>query len=58
MRFTLTFYGRVKGAIGINYTITTVVEADDCEDAKLKLYDTHEPYFGVHRITCREIPAP
>jgi hypothetical protein len=40
--YKATFMGRQKGAIGIFYKITDTVEADNREDANLKLYDNYE----------------
>ena len=41
-KFTIEFYGRTKGAIGIFYTIRDSVEAETKEKAILKLYDKYE----------------
>jgi hypothetical protein len=41
-KFKFRFVGREKGAIGIFYEIHKDVEAFNLEDARLKLYDTHE----------------
>jgi hypothetical protein len=40
--FTLRFWGRKRGAIGICYFITAVVFAESLESAKLSLYDDYE----------------
>lgn len=42
MVYEASFYGKTKGAIGISYTISTTVEADDKEQARIKLYDRYE----------------
>lgn len=41
-RFTFEFIGRQRGALGINSHFVVTVEAETEEDARLKLYDTHE----------------
>ena len=41
-KFTIEFYGRIKGSIGIFYTIRDSVEAETKEEAILKLYDKYE----------------
>lgn len=41
-KYRLTFDGRTRGAIGIFYLCSIVVEATDEESARLKLYETHE----------------
>ena len=41
-KFTIEFYGRTKGSIGIFYTIRDSVEAETKEEAILKLYDKYE----------------
>jgi hypothetical protein len=42
MKYTAHFIGKNKGAIGILQKFIVVVEADNEDDARLKLYDTHE----------------
>jgi hypothetical protein len=44
-RYRVTFEGRAKGAIGIFYPITLHISAESEEAARLKVYDTHDPYF-------------
>ena len=41
------FWGRTKGAIGIDHNCTATVTAPDAETAHLRLYDTHEHVHGV-----------
>lgn len=47
-QYVANFRGRTKGAIGIFYPLRVVVKANSLEEAKLKLYETHEPEAGVH----------
>lgn len=42
MKYTAHFFGRNKGAIGISQRFIVFVVADNEDDARLKLYDTHE----------------
>lgn len=42
MKYTAHFIGKNKGAIGILQRFIVFVEADNEDDARLKLYDTHE----------------
>jgi len=51
-KFIATFTGREKNAIGIFYKITDIVEADDQEQARLKLYDKYE---HIHQLTFEEV---
>lgn len=41
-RYTFTFTGKLAGALGITYTHTQTVEAEDIDEARLRLYDTHD----------------
>ena len=42
-KYRISFNGRSKGAIGITYPISVLVETeDDIPTAVLKLYDTYE----------------
>lgn len=41
-KYTFEFYGRFKNAIGIDYRHTAIVKANTEQEARLKLYDTHE----------------
>lgn len=41
-KYTFTFTGRLTGAIGKTVKFTKTVEAENIDDAHLKLYDTHE----------------
>ena len=47
MNYIAYFVGREKGAIGINYRINLHVEAANEDEARLKLYDTHEHISDV-----------
>ena len=40
--YTITFVGRLNGAIGIMYETTLTVSAENEESATLKLYETHD----------------
>lgn len=40
--YRISFYGRLKGAIGISYHIIENVEADSEQNAILALYDKYE----------------
>lgn len=42
MHYQIRFHGRTKGAIGICYMIVKTVEAENKDQAILKLYETHE----------------
>ena len=50
-KFTIEFYGRTKGAIGIFYTIRDSVEAETKDEAILKLYDKYEHIQQVKFIS-------
>lgn len=52
--YEIEFYGRLKGAIGIFYTITDTVQAENEEAAILALYDKYE---NVHRPKIKEVSA-
>ena len=41
-KYKFTFIGVKRGAIGKRLQFTVTTEAENFEDAKLKLYDTHE----------------
>jgi hypothetical protein len=47
MTFNATFTGRQKGAIGITHRITTTVDGDDKDAARLALYDRFEHISGA-----------
>lgn len=47
MRYRAKFVGRKLGTIGITYLIEDIVEADNEEAARLKLYDTYEHIHGL-----------
>lgn len=40
--YNITFYGRLRGAIGIQYTIYDTVTSENAASAILKLYDKYE----------------
>ena len=42
MWYSVEFIGRKKNAIGITYPIQTYVEAENKEEANLKLYDNFD----------------
>jgi len=42
MKYKANFIGRKRGAIGINYSIETITEGKDKNEAGLKLYDEYE----------------
>jgi len=57
MKFRLNFHGRRIGAIGIFYSCSVVVEADNSEDAAWKAYDTHQHiYLGVDGVHVAPVP--
>jgi hypothetical protein len=41
-KYEIVFIGREVNAIGITYRIQTIVEAENTDEAKLKLYDNYE----------------
>jgi hypothetical protein len=45
MKYAVAFSGKTKGAIGINYFIRLIIEAESAEAAILKVYETHDPYY-------------
>jgi hypothetical protein len=47
MKYQLVFYGRKVGAIGIMYWITVTIEASSEDEARIKIYDTHEHISGL-----------
>ena len=54
-KYRADFYGRLKNAIGIFYSITAYVEAEDEKAANLKLYDT---YDNVLMLKIRLVGVP
>lgn len=40
--YRVTFWGRLKGALGLCHTCYATVSAPTAEEATLRLYDTHE----------------
>jgi hypothetical protein len=40
--YKIIFTGRTKGALGITYSIEEEVQANNPEEARLKLYDRYE----------------
>lgn len=51
--FSVTFNGRVNGALGVFQTLTMEVEATDIQEAVSKLYKTHE---HIRLVTHAEVP--
>jgi hypothetical protein len=47
MKYRLEFLGRKVGAIGIFYQISVTLEASTEDEARLKIYDTHEHISGL-----------
>ena len=45
--YLAAFVGRRAGALGVFYPIVTRVRADDCESARLRLYDRFEHIHGL-----------
>jgi len=45
--YTAKFRGSYRGAIGITYLISTVVEGNNQETARLALYDRFEHISGL-----------
>lgn len=41
-RYTITFHGRLKSAIGIFYRITDTAVSDSLKNAIIKLYDKYD----------------
>ena len=41
-RYTIRFYARQIGSIGLRQLYEKIIDAPDKESARLKLYDTHE----------------
>jgi hypothetical protein len=54
--YTFKFLGRTAGAVGILATWTMDVVAPTLEEARLKLYDTHEHISGVVLLATTEVP--
>jgi len=50
-KFTIEFYGRIKNAIGISYTIRDSVEAETKDEAILNLYNKYEHIHQVKFIS-------
>lgn len=48
--YKISFFGRLKGAIGISYPCYREIEAESKEEALLKLYDTHEHIYTTSII--------
>lgn len=47
MTYQAKFTGRTVGAIGIFYPITTTVDGDNEDDARLRLYDRFDHIMGL-----------
>ena len=56
MTYIAQFWGRQVAAIGTFHNCTVQVEAKDLEEAKLRLYDTHEHITHL-RWTVLKVPA-
>lgn len=54
--YRATFTGRLKNAIGIFYTITDYVTAEDEKAANLKLYDKYDHVMFLKLELCEEKP--
>lgn len=52
IRYYAKFNGRQVGAIGRFHTISTTVEAEDLERAKLALYERYEHITSLRLIGC------
>jgi hypothetical protein len=50
--YRASFTGRKVGAIGITYFIIDYVEAENEEQARLKLYDRYEHITGLKLDDC------
>jgi hypothetical protein len=55
MKFIATFQGRKRGAAGIVYTHHVIVGGDDVDQARARLYDTHE---HIHNLVMKEVNQP
>ena len=55
-RYMYRFWGRVKGALGVCYQITAMVEAESEEKASLKLWDTYEHISVIGKPVIDDIP--
>lgn len=53
-KYKFTFEGVKNGSIGKRSKFTVTTEATNFEDAKLKLYDTHE---HIHILTVNDKPV-
>jgi len=51
MLYTAQFQGRTRGAIGVNYNISTKVEGENTSQARLNLYDRFD---HIHNLTLKE----
>jgi len=51
-KYTASFVGRKKGAIGIFYNIKCTVKGENKEEAKMNLYETYE---HLHHLSLREV---
>ena len=50
--YTAKFIGRIAGAIGIFYPITTQIEAKNRDSARIALYDRFE---DIHKLELKKI---
>jgi len=53
-KYTFTFIGVKNGSIGKRQKFTVTTEANNFDDAKLKLYDTHE-HIHILKVNGREV---
>lgn len=47
MKYVATFNGKRKNADGISYQITTTVEGDNKDEARINLYDRFDHIIGL-----------
>ena len=52
--YKFNFLGVLNGSIGKRVKITKVIEADNFDDAKLKLYDTHE-HITILKVNGKQV---
>ncbi len=54
-RWTISFCGRLKNALGIDYPCVVTVEADTEKNAVLALYETHEHCYPYKIIQVEKV---
>lgn len=52
--YKFNFLGVLNGSIGKRVKFTKVIEADNFDDAKLKLYDTHE-HITILKVNGKQV---